>query len=60
MKNVDLLEIVDKPGVLGLALLEEFVFIEDGFEGDVFLVEETVDVGRIMESKSGRGAEANS
>jgi len=43
VKDIHALEVVDEPRVLGLALLQQVVFVEYGFEGYVILVQQTVD-----------------
>ena len=43
MKDIYALEVVDEPSVLGLALLQQVVLVEYGFEGYVILVQQTVD-----------------
>ena len=43
VKDIYALEVVDEPRVLGLALLQEVVFVEYGFEGYVILVQQAVD-----------------
>ena len=43
VKDIYALEVVDEPGVLGLALLQQVIFVEYGFEGYVILVQQAVD-----------------
>ena len=43
VEDVHALEVVDEPCVLGLALLQQVIFVEDGFEGYVILVQQAVD-----------------
>ena len=52
LKNIYALEVVDETRVLRLALLQEVVLVKNGFQGDVLLVQERVDCGRIMEAES--------
>lgn len=43
VEDIYALEVVDEPRVLGLAFLQEVVFVEYGFEGYVILVQQAVD-----------------
>jgi hypothetical protein len=43
VKDIYALEVVDEPRVLGLALLQQVIFVEYGFEGYVILVQQAVD-----------------
>jgi hypothetical protein len=43
VKDIYTLEVVDEPGVLGLALLQQVIFVEYRFEGHVILVQQAVD-----------------
>ena len=43
MKDIYALEVVDESSVLGLALLQQVVLVEYGFEGYVILVQQAVD-----------------
>jgi hypothetical protein len=43
VEDIHALEVVNEPCVLGLALLQQVIFVEYGFEGYVILVQQAVD-----------------
>jgi len=52
LENVHPFEVVHKPCILGFALLNEVVFVENGLQNNILLIEQTVDSGSIMKAKS--------
>lgn len=54
MKDANSAKVLSEPRVLGLALLEEIVLVEDGREGGL-LVDEALDGGGIVEAESAKG-----
>lgn len=52
-EDVRALEVVDEARVLGFALLQQLVLVQDGLEHDVVPVEERVDRGRVREAEPG-------
>jgi len=52
LQNIHPLEIIHKPCVLGFTFLQKVVFVEDGLQNDILLVEQAVDCRSIMKAES--------